>query len=250
MATNVLNHAQGSLVIKNYFNLVQAIAGKIKRRLPAHVDVEDLIQTGMIGLLEASTRYDTSRQVDFSSYANSRIAGAILDELRKWDTCSRRDRRTARAIELAKHRLRGETRREPSHEEIAEAVGLGLAAYNQTMQRLEASKQPALQAGDQDLDANDELSQIPSQDHTPFEACSKNEDLTHLRSYMMHLKPRYGRVLHLYYFKEMGLKEIGEELGVGEARVSQIHKQALEELRQIIGARNPGPRSQASSMVQ
>jgi RNA polymerase sigma factor for flagellar operon FliA len=237
MAVNVLNPAQGRLVIKDYFNLVQAIASKIKRRLPAHVDVEDLVQTGMIGLLEASTRYDASRQVNFSSYANSRITGAILDELRKWDSCSRRDRRTAREIEVAKHKLRGKARREPSREEIAEALGLGLAAYDQTMQRLEAGKQPAMQASEQDLDPYDELGQVPSKDHTPFEACSKNEDLAHLRSYMMYLKPRSRRVLDQYYFNEMGLKEIGEELGVGEARVSQIHKQAIEELRCIIDPR-------------
>ena len=77
MATNIVNPAQSQLVVQNYFNLVQAIASKIKRRLPAHVDVDDLVQTGMIGLLEASSRFDPSRMVDFSSYANSRITGAI-----------------------------------------------------------------------------------------------------------------------------------------------------------------------------
>ena len=95
MATNVINPAATQLVVQDYFNLVQAIASKIKRRLPAHVDVEDLVQTGMIGLLEASRRYDASRSVEFSSYANSRITGAILDELRRWDTCSRQDRKNA-----------------------------------------------------------------------------------------------------------------------------------------------------------
>src|ERR1044071_5167865 len=92
MATNTVHPSSPQLVVQNYFNLVQAIANKIKRRLPAHVDVEDLVQTGMIGLLEASSRFDASRSVDFSSYANSRITGAILDELRKLDTCSRQDR--------------------------------------------------------------------------------------------------------------------------------------------------------------
>ncbi len=76
MATNVINPAARQLVVQNYFNLVQAIANKIKRRLPAHVDVEDLVQTGMIGLLEASNRYDASRLVDFSSYANGTRAHA------------------------------------------------------------------------------------------------------------------------------------------------------------------------------
>src|ERR1700686_2106559 len=106
MATNTINPASSQLVVQNYFNLVQAIARKIKRRLPAHVDVADLVQTGMIGLLEASRRYDVSRNVDFSNYANTRITGDILDELRKWDPCSRQDRKTAREIEDTKNGLR------------------------------------------------------------------------------------------------------------------------------------------------
>ncbi len=250
MATNVINPAERQLVVGDYFTLVQAIAGKIKRRLPAHVDVEDLVQTGMIGLLEASRRYDSSRMVDFSSYANSRITGAILDELRKWDTCSRRDRRTAREIESAKNNLRAAGRREPSREEIAEAVGLGLAAYEQTLHRLESGKQPSLPSDDSASEPYDELSRIPSKDQTPFEVCSKTEDFTLLRSYITQLKPRQRRVLQLYYFQDLGLKEIGERLGVGEARISQIHKQAIEELRRIIATPKRAPVTGVSTMVQ
>jgi RNA polymerase sigma factor for flagellar operon FliA len=250
MATNVINPGTSQLVVQNYFNLVQAIAGKIKRRLPAHVDVEDLVQTGMIGLLEASTRFDATRQVDFSSYANSRITGAILDELRKWDTCSRQDRRTAREIEGAKQTLRGIQGKEPSREQIAEAVGLGLQEYDRTMHRLESGKQPSLQSDDQDSDAIDELAQIPSKDKTPYELCSKREDFKHLRSYICKLKSRQKQVLQMYYFKDMGLKEIGEHLGVGEARVSQIHKQAVTELRRMISVPQRRGSSNVSTMVQ
>jgi RNA polymerase sigma factor for flagellar operon FliA len=173
-----------------------------------------------------------------------------LDELRKWDTCSRRDRRTAREIENAKQSLRARTRREPSREEIADAVGLGLAEYDQTLQRLESGKQPASQASDQEADPHDELSQIPSKDETPFEACSKKQDFAQLRKLIGELKPRNRKVLELYYFHELGLKAIGESLGVGEARVSQIHKQAIEELKRIIAARNPQPAQQVSTMIQ
>lgn len=233
MATNALNPAD-QVVLHDYFTLVQAIAGKIKRRLPEHVDVEDLVQTGMIGLLEASRRYDSSRMVDFSSYANARITGAILDELRKWDTCSRQDRRTAREIETAKQSLRGVKGCEPEREDIAKAVGLGLAEYDQTLRRLESGKQPALQSDEPNSDPHDELDRIPSRDVTPFEACCKKEDHSLLRSRIARLKPRQRRVLELYYFREMGLKEIGEQLGVGEARISQIHKQAVGELRRMI----------------
>ncbi|HZU30469.1 MAG TPA: FliA/WhiG family RNA polymerase sigma factor [Candidatus Angelobacter sp.] len=254
MATNVINPAQSQLVVQNYFNLVQAIASKIKRRLPAHVDVEDLVQTGMIGLLEASSRYDASRMVDFSSYANARITGAILDELRKWDTCSRQDRKTAREIEHVKQNLRARMGCEPAREEIAEAVGLGLIEYDRTLHRLESAKLPSMQSEDHDSDPVDEMSQIPSKDQTPYDACSKNEDFKLLRTFIKELKPKQRQVLELYYFKDMGLKEIGEKLGVGEARVSQIHKQAVTELRRIISNRTRARRATAaqnvSSMVQ
>ena len=250
MATNVINPAQPQIVVQNYFNLVQAIASKIKRRLPTHVDVNDLVQTGMIGLLEASSRFDATRSVDFSSYANSRITGAILDELRKWDTCSRQDRRNGREIEQAKQRLRAQKGCEPAAEEVAKAVGLGLAEYDRTLHRLESAKQPSPQSDDRNADPSDELEQIPSKEATPFDSCSKEEDLKLLRVHIKNLKPRQRQVLEMYYFKEMCLKEIGEKLGVGEARISQIHKQAVAELQRMIVRLNRSVAPNLSSMVQ
>jgi len=250
MGTNVINPATRQLVVQNYFNLVQAIANKIKRRLPAHVDVQDLVQTGMIGLLEASSRYDASRLVDFSSYANSRITGAILDELRKWDPCSRQDRKASREIEGAKQNLRAATGEEPSREEVAVSVGLGLAAYERMLHRLESAKQPSLQSDDHDSDPSDELNKIPAKGQTPFEACSKGEDLKLMRSYIGQLKSRQRQVLQLYYFQDMGLREIGERLGVGEARISQIHKQAVLELRRMIASHRRIPATNVSTLVQ
>lgn len=248
MAANTFNPPE-QVVVQDYFTLVQAIAGKIKRRLPAHVDVEDLVQTGMIGLLEASSRFDASRMVNFSSYANSRITGAILDELRKWDTCSRQDRRHAREIESAKQNLRAKGGREPGHDEVAAAVGLGIEEYERILHRLESGKQPSVPSDDPLADPHEELERVPSTDMTPYEICSQREDYTLLRSYIGQLKPRHGQVLHLYYFKGLGLKEIGSRLGVGEARVSQIHKQAVSELKRMMAVREPAAR-QASSMVQ
>ena len=248
MSANFFNPASPELVVQNYFNLVQAIASRIKRRLPAHVDVEDLVQTGMIGLLEASGRYDVSRAVDFSSYATSRITGAMLDELRKLDPCSRRDRKTAREIEQAKLRLQAAAGTEPGKDEIARAVGLGLAEYDRLLHRLESSKQPAIQP--EDSGTNDDLSGLPSPGENPFEVCSKRENRRLLKSYIARLKPRHQQILRMYYFEDMGLKQIGERLGVGEARISQIHKQIIAELRQIIdsGRRTPAPA--VSSMIQ
>lgn len=249
MSTNVFNPATPDLVVQNYFRLVQAIARKIKRRLPAHVDVDDLVQTGVIGLLEASSRYDASRAVDFSTFANSRITGAILDELRKSDSCSRNDRRKAREAENARIQLMAISGEEPSREQIAEAVGVGLADYDRILQRLESNKQAPAYGKDDEEGLVDEISQLPSKDENAYDALSKKEEQKLLRARINQLKPRHREVLRMYYFKEMGLKEIGERLGLGEARICQIHKQALAELRQCIQAKRTAAPS-VSTMVQ
>jgi RNA polymerase sigma factor for flagellar operon FliA len=250
MAANAVNPALRGPVVQNYFNLVQAIANKIKQHLPSHVDVEDLVQTGMIGLMEACSRYDSTRLVDFSRYANARITGAILDELRKFDTCSRQDRKIARQAETARQRLRAESGEEPSRAEIAKAVGLGLAEYERTLYRLEASKDPSGFSANRDAEFSEALDSIPSQDQTPFEFYSRREDFKTLRSHVGRLKPRQRQVLELYYFRELGLKQIGTLMGVGEARISQIHQQALSELRRLIAATKPSPGTRTPATVQ
>ncbi len=249
MSTNVFSPIGPELVVQNYFSLVQAIARKIKRRLPSHVDVEDLVQTGVIGLLEASSRYDASRCVDFSTFANSRITGAILDELRKHDTCSRLDRRKAREAENAKSSLRAANGAEPTREEIAEAVGVGLEEYERMLQRLESGKQSTSTSREEDRGMEDDISQLPSKDESPYETCSRKQDLQLLKERIQQLKPRHRHVLQMYYFKEMGLKQIGERMGVGEARICQIHKQALAELRSLVTPKRAAAPA-VSSMVQ
>ena len=249
MSTNVFNPVAPELVVHNYFSLVQAIARKIKRRLPTHVDVDDLVQTGVLGLLEASSRYDSSRAVDFSIYANSRIAGAILDELRKSDTCSRHDRKKAREAENAKFSLRATTGAEPSREQIAEAVGVGLAEYERILQRVESGKQTASYCNEEENTTSDEIDQLPSKDESPYEMCSRKEDIKLLKIRIDQLKPRHQEVLRMYYFRDLGLKLIGERLGVGEARVCQLHKEALTELRRLVEIRRV-PAPAVSTMVQ
>lgn len=238
------------VIVQDYFNLVKSVASRIKRRLPSHVDVEDLIQTGMIGLLEASTRFDSSRKVEFSSYATTRITGAILDELRRVDTCSRQDRKTGRAIENAKANLRATTGYEPSSEEIAQAVGIGLAEYEQARQRLECGQQSLPRQDESGADGIDDLHQLPSKDEDAFEVCSKRETAKVLRCYIEQLTPRLRDVVKLYYFEDLQLKEIGGRLGVGEARVSQILKQASTELRRLMEAGKRTPAKRVSTLVQ
>jgi RNA polymerase sigma factor for flagellar operon FliA len=130
---NVVDSMQPELVVQNYFNQVEAIASRVKSRVPAHIDVQDLVQTGMIGLLEASEQFNPLREVEFSTYANSRITGAILDEMKRWDSCSLSDRKNGHAIEQAKKQLRKISGDEPNSEQIAEAVGLGLEEYDRNL---------------------------------------------------------------------------------------------------------------------
>lgn len=226
MASNV---RAAEVAVQEYFSLVQAIAGRIKRRLPAHVEVDDLVQTGMVGLLESCNRYDASRSVAFSSYANSRITGAILDELRKFDTCSRQDRRSARAIEEARMQLRALTREEPETTAVAEAAGMTIAEYHRTLQRLESGRHMPL-AWEED-EAADEVGNLPSSEESPFQVCSRRERWERLNCHIEGLKPRLREVLYLYYFEELGFREIGTRMGVGEARICQMHKEALQMLR-------------------
>lgn len=250
MSTGITQAEGKQVVLQNYFNLVETIAAKIKRRLPPHVDVQDLVQTGMIGLMEASSRYDSSRAAEFSTYASSRITGAILDELRRWDTCSRKDRKNARQIEQAKTQLTATTGETPSSQQIAEAVGLGLKEYELTLSRLESGRQPFFKAEDSESDPVDEISRIPSSGENPFEAYSKQEDSRLLHSHIDRLQPRYREILVLYYFKDMGLKEIGRRLGVGEARTSQLHKQAVLELRRNLDSERRSLAPRNSAMIQ
>jgi RNA polymerase sigma factor for flagellar operon FliA len=214
-----------------------------------HVEVEDLVQSGMIGLLEAQNRYDASRAVEFSSYANSRITGAILDELRRLDTCSRRERRTARAIEDARQRLRAVNGQEPEALAIAQAVGMRMDEYHHTLQRLESSKQVSVQAAEANI-SNDEINNLPSSEESPFQIYSRRESWLKMRERIEQLKPRQREVLYMYYFEELGLKKIGKLLGVSEARTSQIHQEAIRMLRRKAHNERCRPRSSSRAQVQ
>jgi RNA polymerase sigma factor for flagellar operon FliA len=146
MGTNITHPAGQQVVVQSYFNLVETISSKIKRSLPADVDVQDLVQTGMISLLEASSCYDISPAVEFSTDASSRITGAILHELQSWDTRSCQERKNACQTEQPKKQLKAKTGKDPASAQIAEAVGLGLQEYERTLQHLESARQSLFNA--------------------------------------------------------------------------------------------------------
>lgn len=214
-----------SIVLDNYAELVRRIASHMKARMPASVQLEDLIQAGMIGLLEAARKFDSSRGASFETYAGIRIKGAILDELRKGDWAPRSVHRSAREISGAIHTIEAEKGRDATDREVAEALGMNLDEYYSAMQDALGCRLFSLD----ELTNDDEL-QLEG-GGTPYEGVQQEAFHRDLVEQIEKLPERERLVLALYYDEELNLKEIGEVLGVSESRVSQIHGQAMMRLR-------------------
>lgn len=208
---------------------VKRIAYHLLARLPASVQVDDLIQAGMLGLLEAARRYDPAQGANFNTFAETRIRGAMLDEIRKGDWTPRSVHRKAREVSAAIHAVEAATGREARDREIAEQMGVSLAEYHTTLDDLRGQK--LLSLDESGLDDESEVQQVPAPDSDPSEAVNR-EHLGKMLAGAIDLLPERERlVLSLYYDEELHLKEIGAVLGVSESRVSQLHSQALARLR-------------------
>jgi RNA polymerase sigma factor FliA len=216
---------------------VRFIARKIHERLPQHIDLEDLVHAGILGLLDAMKKYDGSRNVQFKSYAQFRIRGAILDNLRELDWGPRHLRKQARRIEEARLALTARSGRVPSEEELAFEVGLSLNKFQLLageLRGLDLLSIPADNPDDtyqEDLDLN--LADTKCED--PFDLCSKSEIRRLVRNALLELPRREGQILVLYYFEELTMKQIGALLGVVESRISQMHASVMQRLRNRLG---------------
>jgi RNA polymerase sigma factor for flagellar operon FliA len=231
--TNIATRDQ--IVLEN-LSLVKAIAIRVHESLPVHVDLDDLIHAGILGLFDAATKYDVDKGLPFSSYAKHRIKGAILDSLRQLDWASRDLRRRHRQMEAAARDLSTELQRNPTEQEIADKLGVEVDRWRKMMVDLRnvglvsASTRPADQ---EDLPAPE----FPGDPDTrPDEMCSREELKGALGGAMRTLPDRYKKVVVLYYSKEMTMKEIGGVLGINESRVSQIHKSALARMAASLNA--------------
>lgn len=212
---------------------VRYIAKRIHDRLPAHVPLEDLIQAGIVGLMDALQKYDPSKNVQLHAYARFRIRGAILDSLRELDWGPRDLRRQARRIEQVHRQLRLELGRNASDEEVARELGLSLEEYQHLLGDLRGLDLTSLQDDQGDENGEAQIASIAADtlESDPFRLCEKKELKALLAELITELPEREQQILSLYYFEELTMKEVGAVLGVGESRISQIHSSILVRLR-------------------
>ncbi len=217
-------------VVSEHADLVKRVALHLSSRLPHFVQLEDLMQSGMIGLLEAAKRFDSTKGASFRTYAELRIRGAMIDELRRGDWIPRSVHRRARDVAEAIREVEQATGREARDEDVAAHMGVELAEYHEVLSDM---------AGQQLLSVESLVEDAPdgpwlegnTENHTP-ERALLDADRTHALANAIDALPERERlVLSLYYDEELNLKEIGAVLDVSESRVSQIRSQALLRLR-------------------
>jgi len=217
-----------SNLIERHTKLVNKIAYHLMARLPASVLVDDLVQSGMIGLLEAARNFDGSKGASFETFAGIRIRGAMLDEMRRGDWVPRSVHKNSRAIANAISEIEKRTGLSAKEKEIAAQLQVTLPEYQQMLHDVNCAKLVAYE----DLAGSEEgLSGLPVEHDSTFQEVSKNQFSSKLVTMIKELPEREALVLSLYYDEELNLKEIGMVLDVSESRVSQIHSQALHRLK-------------------
>jgi len=212
---------------------VKYIARRIHERLPHHVSLDDLVHSGVVGLIDALNKFDAQKHVQFASYAKHRIRGAILDSLRELDWGPRELRRKARLLEQTHARLDTELGRSATEQEIADAMGLELSELQQLLGELDGLEITSFSVESAEDGRESDLAEaIPApENESPFQRCLDGEMRAQLIQALMCLPERERQVLTLYYYEELTMKEVGAVLGVGESRVSQIHSLAMSRLR-------------------
>jgi RNA polymerase sigma factor for flagellar operon FliA len=221
-----------SSLLKQYSPLVRRLAHQMIAKLPANVEIDDLIQVGMIGLNDALSRFDTNQGVQFETFATQRIRGAMLDELRGNDWMSRGDRRHQRSIEAAVHTLEQRLGRPPSEGEIAREMGLKLAEYQELLTKVRGTQLVYLEDMSGDEGDDDFLDRhIADEGANPLARLNDRKMREALVAAIENLPEREQYVMSMYYEHDMNLKEIAAVLGVTESRVCQLHSQSIARLR-------------------
>jgi RNA polymerase sigma factor for flagellar operon FliA len=204
--------------------------------MPHSIELGDLVQDGMLGLIDAACRFDEGRGIKFETFAERRVRGAMIDALRR-DAWPRGVRRQRRQLEAAREQLRRELGAEPSLADLAARVGSDETRLGRTIVRIATIESTSpLSAGENVDGANLPAALVPSEPTAPDKAFEEKEVRDRIRAAIASLPPRERRVVALYYYAEATMKQIGAEIGVNESRVSQLHARAVQRLRKALGA--------------
>jgi RNA polymerase sigma factor for flagellar operon FliA len=218
---------------------VEQLARRVAATMPHSIDIGDLVQDGVIGLIDAAHRFDEARGIKFETFAERRIRGAMIDALRK-DAWPRGVRRQRRELEAAREELRRELGHEPSLADLAAKIGSDEKRLGRTIVRINAIESTSPLANNENLDESTlPTALIPSEPEQPDEAYERQETKERVCAAIATLPPREQKVISLYYYGEATMKQIGAEIGVNESRVSQLHARAIRRLRDALGSMLP-----------
>jgi len=215
---------------------VEALARRMAATMPHSIDLSDLVQDGVIGLIDAAHRFDDSRGIKFETFAERRIRGAMIDALRK-DAWPRGVRRVRRELEAAREKLRASLGHEPSLADLAAAVGSDEKRLGKTIVRINTIESTSPFSSAENVDESQlPAVLVPAEPERPDLQYERDEVKARVQGAISTLPPREQRVIALYYYHEVTMKDIGAELGVNESRVSQLHARAIRRLRDALGA--------------
>jgi RNA polymerase sigma factor for flagellar operon FliA len=218
---------------------VEQLARRVAATMPHSIDIGDLVQDGVLGLIDAADRFDEGRGIKFETFAERRIRGAMIDALRK-DAWPRGVRRQRRELEAAREALRRELGAEPSLADLAAKMGSDEKRLSRTIVRINAIESTSPLANNENLDESTlPAALIPSEPERPDAAYERNETKERVRAAIASLPVREQKVIGLYYYGEATMKQIGAEIGVNESRVSQLHARAIRRLRDSLEAMMP-----------
>jgi RNA polymerase sigma factor for flagellar operon FliA len=219
-------------LLEQHMPLVKRLAHHMKAKLPPSVEVDDLVQAGMMGLLDAINRYEETHGAQFETYAVLRIRGAMLDELRNSDWMPRSTRQNMRKVETAMSALQQKLGRAPTESEVAKSLKISLAEYQELLSEGGGHQLIYYEDFHGDDDGNDSfLDRYAVDDSDPLRALLETDFRQAVIDAIEALPPREKILMGLYYEEELNLKEIGAVMGVSESRVSQLHTQAVSRLR-------------------
>jgi len=226
---SLYNQYETQDMVEQHAPMVKRIAYHLKSRLPANIQLDDLIQSGMLGLLESANNYDATMGASFETYASIRIRGAMLDDIRKNDWAPRSVHRNSRKLAEAIRVIENEKGRDARDNEIAEALGIDITEYNRMLQ--DASGHKILSFEDIGNGCEPLINSIPSTQRAVLDDVQSDDMRNVVAHAIASLPERERMVMALYYNEDLNLREIGVIIGVTESRVSQIHSQAVIRLQ-------------------